>query len=186
MAGNFDTRLTKDESMEQKDVYNLSGHLNTIDARKEFVRNFVNDLIKEYPEHKNINFVFSGFSDYTIQTASMFEGTTLSMVDDYLKYRNRFANHTKNMVAVHILIRDTTAEAKAALNGYAEREREKDYTIYGTAQEVANQLLSLSNHGITDILLSVFNNDPLSSYTLHKLIHTINSEKEEKNESRFS
>jgi len=175
--------MAKDEPNYQTDVYNNSDHLRDIKSRREFVRQFVDKLIKQENLNYLPDFVFSGFSEYSIETSVMFNGTTLSMIDDFTANKNRFKHSQKNMVAVKILLRDNEEDAKIALDKLIEREREKNYTIYGTPQQVAQSLLSLESEGVTDVMIMVYPHDPITDRTIHKMIHDINLNKEEIYES---
>ena len=80
VAGNFDNRA--DEPY-QVDVFGSSEHIDSIVKRTTFLRNFIG----QYNSYKFVStkpeMVFSGFSEYTLETAKIFNGTSLCMIDDY-------------------------------------------------------------------------------------------------------
>jgi alkanesulfonate monooxygenase SsuD/methylene tetrahydromethanopterin reductase-like flavin-dependent oxidoreductase (luciferase family) len=166
IAGDFHNRSDEDK---QSDVYGLFDSIDTIEKRKTIVRDFV-DNYKKHPLHIDPpKFVFSGYSKYMIETAEMFNGTTLCMLDDYYKNIELFKNIKNKMVSVLLVIRDTEElaekEAKEMLN---ERQLESS---------VAQKMLNLSKDGITDILVSAYSGsshiDNESISRIHECIRRI-------------
>ncbi|NBP55851.1 hypothetical protein EBU71_04820 [bacterium] len=150
IAGDFHNRS---DEITQSDIYNDQFSIDSIEKRKIFLRDFVKNYY-EYPLSTNKpEFVFSGYSDYSIETAKIFNGITLCMVDDYFSNIKLFKDIKDKMVSVIIIIRETEDEAhswaKDNLN-----ERQLKYSIIGDKQVVKNKILDLNKHGITDILVS--------------------------------
>jgi alkanesulfonate monooxygenase SsuD/methylene tetrahydromethanopterin reductase-like flavin-dependent oxidoreductase (luciferase family) len=57
------------------------------------------------------------------------------------------------MVAIMAIIRDTHEEAEEQYNAMIKKDLQKD-TIYGTEDEIADQINELSNLGATDVLIN--------------------------------
>lgn len=151
IAGDYHNRS---DEKPQRDVYGESHNIDNIEKRKQFLRDFVlefsnNKIITSKPE-----MVFSGYSDFTIETASMFKSTTLCMIDDYRKNIDRFKEIQKIMVSVCVVI----LKPNEGVENYKEKifsinPRSIDTTIFGDTDTVKQRLLELENEGITDILL---------------------------------
>jgi alkanesulfonate monooxygenase SsuD/methylene tetrahydromethanopterin reductase-like flavin-dependent oxidoreductase (luciferase family) len=163
VAGDIQNR--SDES-DQKDIFRNSKKIETVSDRKKFVRDFVSDLKKSSVITKMPEFVFSGFSPYTVETAKMYDGIGLSMIDDYDKNKNLFNQLNRKMVCVKMLVRDSNEEAEKALNSVVNRPREKDFTIFGNEKTIFEKLAKMEKDGVTDVLVHYYNND-LSSDSVH-------------------
>jgi hypothetical protein len=148
IAGDFDKR--NDEPM-QVDVLGNTEEINTIIKRTTFLRSFIEqynsfDLVTKKPE-----MVFSGFSDYTLETVKIFNGTSLCMLDNYRDNLNKFNQIQKIMVCVNPIILDS--------NDDVERYKQKIHptipisSIIGDRKTVKEKLLQLKDEKITDILL---------------------------------
>ena len=172
LAGDFDTRVEQDEFMQQTDVFGETKHLKDVDSRKKFVREFV----KKFNSYGgNVYSVFSGKSAYSLETARIFDGTILCMVDDFLKMKKDFIHNKQIMVATKVILRDSKEEAIDALNLYAEREREKDFSIVGTAEQVREEFLKLEKEGVTDIMITLYYQDNKTESKLHEFIKNFNN-----------
>ena len=151
IAGNFDKR--NDEGA-QVDVLGNTEEIDTITKRTTFLRNFVDqynsfDIVTKKPE-----MVFSGFSDYTLETVKIFNGTSLCMIDDYRNNISKFEGIEKIMVAVNPIILESNDEVKEYKEKiYSVNPRSIKTTIIGDRKTVKQKLLDLKNEGITDILL---------------------------------
>jgi hypothetical protein len=170
LAGDVHNR--SDES-DQMDIYGNTHSLLDVEQRKVFVRNFLyqcNDLplLKNKPE-----IVISGLSDFSIKTAEIFNSTILCMYDDFFKNENRLSGCNKKMVSVKILVRDTLEEAEQDLNNNITVSRHKDFTVYGTEEEVISKIKSLKNFGVTDILIGAHDFDN-NINKIHQLVKKIN------------
>lgn len=136
----------------QQDVFGNSEKLKTIDDRKKFLRLFVQELISSNVITTKPELVFSGFSEYTVETAYINNGILLAMYDDYLRNIELFSKVNQRMVAVQAFVRDTDAEA-SEITKIINRERELDYTIYGSKETIKSKLLLMKSQGITDVLI---------------------------------
>lgn len=167
LAGDFDTRIEQDEFMKQTNVFGETEPLKDVDSRKKFVRDFVE---KFYLYGEKVYSVFSGKSDYSLETARIFEGTILCMVDDFLQMKSKFIDNKKIMVAIKLIIRDSEEDAVDALNSYAKREREKNFSIIGTKESVKEQFLNLEKEGVTDIMITLYDSDQETRKRVHTFI----------------
>jgi alkanesulfonate monooxygenase SsuD/methylene tetrahydromethanopterin reductase-like flavin-dependent oxidoreductase (luciferase family) len=151
IAGDFHNR---EEEGSQVDVFGSTKEIDDIVKRTTFLRNFVDQynsfgIVTEKPE-----MIFSGFSDYTLETVKMFNGTSLCMIDDYRNNLNKFNEIDKKMVSVNPIIlesNDDVEEYKEKISSINPRSIET--TIIGDRKTVKEKLLDLKNEGITDILL---------------------------------
>jgi hypothetical protein len=151
VAGDFDSR--SDEPI-QVDVFGESETIDNIIKRTTFLRKFVEDynsfdIVSTKPE-----MVFSGFSEYTLETARMFNGTSLCMIDDYRKNIEKFEGIKNKMVYVNPIILESKKkieEYKQALHSI--NPRSLDTTIVGDKDAVKQKIIDLKNEGITDALL---------------------------------
>ena len=151
VAGDFDSR--SDEPI-QVDVFGESEPIDNIIKRTTFLRKFVEDynsfdIVSTKPE-----MVFSGFSEYTLETARMFNGTSLCMIDDYRKNIEKFEGIKNKMVYVNPII----LESKKKIEEYKQtlhsiNPRSLDTTIVGDKDTVKQKIIDLKNEGITDALL---------------------------------
>lgn len=167
MAGDFDTRIEQDEFMKQTNVFGETEPLKNVDSRKQFVRDFVRQF---YLYGEKVYSVFSGKSDYSLETARMYDGTILCMVDDFLEIKNKFIDNKKIMVAIKLILRDSNEDAIEALDTYAKREREKNFSIIGNEDKVRQQLLNLEKEGVTDIMITIYDEDKETRKRVHNFI----------------
>jgi hypothetical protein len=152
IAGDSHNRL---DEKPQMDIYGNTETLDNIVKRTTFLRDFV----KQYQEMpvitKRSEMIFSGYSEYTLETTRMFGGTSLCMIDDYRNNLDRFYEIKKRMVAVSPII----LENKEDVDKYKEflptiSSRFLAMSIAGTREEVKKELLELENEGITDVLVN--------------------------------
>lgn len=151
VAGDFDSR--NDEPI-QVDVFGESEPIDNIVKRTTFLRKFVEDYNSFDIISTKPGMVFSGFSEYTLETTRMFNGTSLCMIDDYRKNIKRFEGIENRMVCVNPIIlesNDDVVEYKTKI--YYLNPRSIDTTIVGDMDTVKQKLIDLKDEGITDILL---------------------------------
>ena len=149
IAGDFDVR---GDEPDQVDVFGMSETIDSITKRTTFLRNFVKQY-NSYPLLSNRpEMVFSGFSDYTLDTVKIFDETSLSMIDDYRSNINKFKGINKKMVSVNPIILDDNVE-KYKEKIFSVNPRSPNTTIIGNKESVKKQILELKNEGITDVLL---------------------------------
>jgi alkanesulfonate monooxygenase SsuD/methylene tetrahydromethanopterin reductase-like flavin-dependent oxidoreductase (luciferase family) len=146
---------------DQLDVYGNSDTLNSVDKRKIFVRDFVSqyksmDILKNCPD-----MVFSGYSDYTIETAKIFNSPTLCMIDDYRENVEILKDLNKKMVALTVVILENDTEVEEYSNYLKSlTRREFKTSIVGTKNSIIKKLLDLESEGITDVLINTLRQDP--------------------------
>lgn len=158
----------KDEP-DQMDIFGDTKNLLTVDQRKEQVRKFlllcneVDILQSCIPE-----FVISGLSDYTVETAKMFNQTILCMYDDYFNNIERLADCNRRMVSLRIYIRETQEEADKMLS-LTNDTRHQKYTLYGTEESVTNKIKLAIESGVTDFLIGGHEFDD-QKYRIHDFV----------------
>jgi hypothetical protein len=165
IAGDFDSR---NDEPRQLDVFCQSESINNIVKRTTFLRNFVKeyktfDFVSTKPE-----MIFSGFSEYTLETAKMFNGTSLCMIDDYRKHINRFDGIKNRMVCVNPIVLESNDDIKDYRKKiYSFNTRSINTTIVGDKNSVKKDLVDLKDEGVTDILLDT--NRPEIGPIVHEL-----------------
>ena len=151
IAGDFHNR---NDEPHQVDVFGSTKDIDDIVKRTTFLRKFVDHynsfkLVSTRPE-----MVFSGFSNYTLETTRIFDATSLCMIDDYRKNLKRFDGINNRMVCVNPIILESNEDVKEYKKKiYSANPRSLDTTIIGNEETVMAKLLELRNEGITDILL---------------------------------
>jgi alkanesulfonate monooxygenase SsuD/methylene tetrahydromethanopterin reductase-like flavin-dependent oxidoreductase (luciferase family) len=173
---------------EHQTFYNDSLSLESKQSRREYIRLYIHKLLNNNLISVKPKFVISGYSEYAISTAKTYGETILAMLTEYNSMHERFVHSKKNMVAVNLLIRNTTEEAANVLDNmienwidpnYNEEEKqkirveEKNNSLFGTEQEVKQQLLSLEQAGVTDVLVSIFPLDADRVITYHNFMKSI-------------
>lgn len=152
IAGDSHNRL---DEKPQMDVYGNTDTLDSIIKKTTFLRNFVNQYNSMPVITIKPQMVFSGYSEYTLETTRMFNGTSLSMIDDYIENKDRFFNIQKKMVAVSPIILDTEKDVKTYKNFLRTKSpRFVSMSIIGTKENVMKDLINLKNEGITDVLIN--------------------------------
>jgi len=152
LAGGVDSMKGEPE---QTDIYGNTESLDSIVKRTEFVRQFV-DQYKFYSfTNSTPELIFSGHSEYTIETAKILNGTSLSMIDDYRNNIDRFSEIKNIMVSVCPIILDSELEAEEYKKFlHAKSYRYVDMSIIGTRDFVKEKLLLLETEGITDAMIN--------------------------------
>ena len=151
VAGDFHNRT---DETHQVDVFGNSEQIDDIVKRTTFLRNFVD----QYNSYRFVStkpeMVFSGFSEYTLETVKKFNGTSLCMIDDYRKNLKKFNGIVSRMVCVNPVVLKSNEE----IEDYKQKillidPRSIHTTIIGNRETVMEKLIELKNEGITDILL---------------------------------
>lgn len=180
LAGDFDTRRENDEANYQLDVFGESRYLNDLNNRKKFVRNFINSYTNLLNKHKvHIpDYIFSGRSDYTLETADLFKGFVLCMIDDYIKDLSRY-NSEKTIASVKILVRSTQEKAQNKLNEFIEHDRQRSYSIAGDVDHINKELQKLEKLGLKNLMISTYHQDSISQLLINKIIKQYSRSKNE-------
>lgn len=152
IAGDSHNRL---DEKPQMDVYGNTDTLDSIVKRTTFLRSFVEQYESMPVMTSRSPMVFSGYSEYTLETTKMFNGTSLSMIDDYRENKARFDGIQRRMVSVSPIILDSSKEVEEYKEFLPTRSsRFLSMSIVGTRDEVKKQLIDLELEGITDVLLN--------------------------------
>jgi alkanesulfonate monooxygenase SsuD/methylene tetrahydromethanopterin reductase-like flavin-dependent oxidoreductase (luciferase family) len=120
--------------------------------RQEYTRNYMKKIREILPEDSTVEFIISAAQDYDIETSNMYAHGNVMFYYDFLKNHHKVKNEI-NMVAIMAIIRDTHEEAEEQYNAMIKKDLQKD-TIYGTEDEIADQINELSNLGATDVLIN--------------------------------
>jgi hypothetical protein len=150
IAGDFH----RDDEPNQVDVFGKTESIDNIVKRTTFLREFIKQYNSFGVVSKKPEMVFSGFSNYTLETVKIFNGTSLCMVDDYRKNIKNFDGINSRMVCVNPIILNSNED----IEEYKERlcsinPRAIHTTIIGDRDTVKKKMLDLKNEGITDVLL---------------------------------
>jgi hypothetical protein len=151
IAGDFHNR---NDEPTQVDVFGEVESIDSIVKRTTFLREFVKQYNSFSIVSKKPEMVFSGFSDYTLETVKIFGGTSLCMIDEYRKNIKNFNGINSRMVCVNPIILDSNEEIeeyKARL--YSINPRSIHTTIIGDRDTVKRKMIDLKDEGITDLLL---------------------------------
>jgi hypothetical protein len=150
VAGDFHNRA---DEPHQVDVFGSSEQIDDIVKRTTFLRNFIG----QYNSYKFVStkpeMVFSGFSEYTLETAKIFNGTSLCMIDDYRNNIKRFDGIVNRMVCVNPIVLKSEEVEDYKQKILSIDPRSMHTTIIGDKETVMKKLIELKNEGITDILL---------------------------------
>jgi hypothetical protein len=150
IAGDF---YRKDEGL-QVDVFGNTKEIDDIVKRTTFLRNFVDQYNSFGIVTKKPEMVFSGFSDYTLETARIFGGTSLCMIDEYRKNIKNFNGINSRMVCVNPIILDSNEDIEEYKKRiYSINPRSIHTTIIGDRDTVKRKMIDLKDEGITDLLL---------------------------------
>lgn len=114
--------------------------------------------------------VFSGTSDYTLETARLYGNSTLCMYNSFNDNPEKFKITERNMVSLSLVISDSKESALKILESSGS-ENAKYWTLYGTEKDIKDELLRLESIGATDILIS----NPFGLQDSHKIHEFIKS-----------
>lgn len=147
---------------------------NDVYQRVLYTRKWTEKLVNLKVMSKVPYLVFSGTSDYTLETANMYGDSTLCMYNSFNENSEKFKVTPRNMISLSILISDSKSSAIKMLES-SSSENAKYWTIYGTEEDIKEELIALKNMGATDILIS----NPFDfqdNYKIHNFIKTIKFE----------
>lgn len=181
VAGDFHNR--EDEPDIELDIFGKSEFVDTIQKRTTFLREFVK-IYKIYcPVSERPGMVFSGFSDYTLDTARMFNGTSLCMLDTYRENIEKFDGINDRMVSVCVnILKSNDDVEKFKESAKLDNPRLPSHLIVGDHETVKKQILELENEKITDVLIVTYlphldDSTNKENYIMaNKLIKEINNE----------
>lgn len=181
VAGDFHQR--EDEPHIEFDVFGESENIDTIQKRTTFLRDFVKMYKLYCPVSARPPMVFSGFSDYTLDTVRMFNGTSLCMLDTYRGNVEKFDGIENRMVSAIVTILESEDEIEKLKNISAQTNpRDMGYSIVGDYSTVKNKILELKNEKITDLLIITYrpylnqSDNTKNDLLVNKLVKEINNE----------
>ena len=140
IAGDFHNR--PDEPDTELDIFLESEPIDTIQKRTTFLRNFVKMYKLYCPVSERPPMVFSGYSDYTLETVKIHGGTSLCMFDTYRENIKKFDGIEKRMVSANVTILESNKE----IEEYKEKiipanPRHINFSIIGDYQTVKQKIL---------------------------------------------
>ena len=181
VAGDFHGR--DDEPDIEFDIFGESELIDSIQKRTTYLRKFVGMYKLYCPTELVPRMVFSGCSDYALETTKMFKGTSLCMIDTYRDTIEKFDGLDGKMVSAGVVILESNKEIedykKKMIN---DNPRYLGYSIIGDYQTVKQKIIELKNEKITDLLLftknAFFDLDwsKKNDIIVNKLVKEINSE----------
>ena len=135
-------------------------NFDTVEKRVEYTRIWIKKVLelikKEYIDVPEI--VMSGTSEKTLDSAAEFADYTLCMLDSYIRKPEIFQRNKKRMVSAALVIRDTHEEAERIVNEI-DHKHQKEWTIFGTEQQVVEKIKYLESIGVTDLMIRTHRND---------------------------
>ena len=157
----------------QLDYLGNSENLINVEQRKEYVRK----LLSIYNEDGAMKYylgetIISGFSDYSVETAKIFEYTTLCMYDEYFNSIDRLKDCKRRMVSAKVYLRDTEEEAEEIYSLAGDNTRLPGYTFYGTEDTALKKIQHAIDNGITDFLIGSCDFDK-EKHRIHNFIKNI-------------
>lgn len=133
-----------------------------------WIEKFLNlKTIQNFPK-----LVFSGSSDYTIETTNAYGDSTLCMYNLFKDSPKRFTSGKATMVALAILLDDNKDSAVKKLKESGVPNAE-NWTICGSEDDIINQINEIKSMGATDILI-VNPFEHLDSSKIHRLVKSMN------------
>jgi alkanesulfonate monooxygenase SsuD/methylene tetrahydromethanopterin reductase-like flavin-dependent oxidoreductase (luciferase family) len=161
-----------DNETSRSDVVAISSLLTTHEDRvkytSEWLEKFTNlDLLKNRPE-----IVISGTSAGTITNANKYADAHLSMYSSYKDNLKDLIKTNKKIVSGPVIIRDTRKEAED-IYSQLPNDMIKDSCLFGTENEIIEQIKNMEKEGVTDILASRAQMDD-EPYRIHRMVKRIN------------
>jgi alkanesulfonate monooxygenase SsuD/methylene tetrahydromethanopterin reductase-like flavin-dependent oxidoreductase (luciferase family) len=161
----------KDDETSVTDVVAISNLLTTHEDRVKYTTEWLEKfttlpILKNKPE-----IVVSGTSAGSISNANKYADGHLSM---YLNYKNNLKNFiktNKKIVLLTIIIRDSKEEAQDIHNLISEAEARS--CLFGTENEIIEQIKDIEKEGVTDILVTGVEVDT-EKYRIHRMVKRIN------------
>jgi hypothetical protein len=160
--------ILEDEPTQDK-FFAVEEDVETQKGRAEYVPKFLEDFTNAKVLSTKPNILIGTSNNELTQIASNYTDTSLCVYDVFKK--NNFDKFRKKMVAINILLRDTQEEAEEFMSQF-DNQRIKDYTLYGTKQNIIDKLLTLENDGATDVMISNFYIDPIYK-NIHEMVKEI-------------
>jgi hypothetical protein len=112
--------------------------------------------------------VFSGTSDYTIETAKIYGDSTLCMYNSFNNDPAKFTPTPRTMVSLAVILGDSKEAALQVLDSF-DNPNAKDWTLCGTEEDIRQEFYSLYNKGVTDILIA----NPFTNQDYNDKIHRV-------------
>jgi alkanesulfonate monooxygenase SsuD/methylene tetrahydromethanopterin reductase-like flavin-dependent oxidoreductase (luciferase family) len=163
--------LHSDENS-RSDVVAISNLLETHEDRVKYTSEWLEKftslpLLKSKPE-----IVVSGTSDGTILNSEKYADIHLCMYSSYKQGLSDLIKTKRILVAAPVIIRDTKEEAEK-LHSQLPESMGKTSCLFGTENEIIEQILDMKSQGITDLLVSKVEIDD-EHYRIHRMVRNMN------------
>jgi len=142
-------------------------------TRRQYTREFIKKVKEILPSGCSVEFINSASLDYDIETSNMYADANLMFYSDFIKNYSKVKTK-KNIVSIMPIIRDTHEEAKEQYDSMLNKNLQQD-VIYGTEQEIIDQINSLKQMGATDFLAHPHRDNP-NAYRVRLLINKMISQ----------
>lgn len=118
--------------------------------------------------------VMSGTSEKTLNYASDIADYNLCMSSEFIKNPNLFFKNKKRIVVSAVVIRDSFEEAENVVDS-SQQSHEKQWTLYGTEDQVLEKIKELKDLGATDFMIRNHSQDK-EQFRFHNLVKKHNGE----------
>lgn len=131
--------------------------------------------VKEMISKDNMpEIVMSGTSEKTLNYAAEVADYNLCMSSEFIKNPTTFFKNKNRIVASAVVIRNSYEEAEAVVNK-SQQPHEKQWTLYGTENQVLEKMKELKNLGATDLMIRNHSQDK-EPFRFHNLVKKYNGE----------
>lgn len=154
--------ISKAEGSPEK-ITDIDVDINKKYERLVYIETFLKNLYSIISENDRPEILVGSGNKEVIEFSKKYTDISLCMYDDFQK--NDLSAFKRKMVSVQMVLRDTEYEANKFMFKFKGTRQEKN-TIYGTKESVIKKIISLEDEGVTDLLISVIPEDPLSSRVL--------------------
>lgn len=145
----------------------ISTHEDRVAYTSSWLKKFTSlEILRNKPE-----IVVSGTSTGTINNSNEYADAHLCMYSSYKDGLGKQITTKRKMVTCIVIIRDTKEEADAIYDSLPENMG-KTSCLYGTEDEIINDILLMKNEGVTDVLVSRAQNDD-QHYRIHSMVRKI-------------
>lgn len=152
-------------------VVRLDGLKNNAYERILYTREWSKKFVNLKSMSKIPELIFSGTSDYTLETTKMYGDSTLCMSRQFIDEPEKFKVAKRSMVALAVIISNSKESALNILNS-SNNIPAQAWTVCGTEEDIKKEFLRLESIGVTDILISnPFNQE--DNDKIHNLIKSI-------------
>jgi alkanesulfonate monooxygenase SsuD/methylene tetrahydromethanopterin reductase-like flavin-dependent oxidoreductase (luciferase family) len=135
-----------------EDLILIKEHLDTSQKRVDYLYQWIKKVKELIPSDFMPEIVMSGNSEKTLNYASEMADYNLCMIHDFIKTPDVFFKNKNRMVASAVVIRDSYEEAEKVINS-SSIPHEKQWTIFGTEDQILEKIKEVKQIGATDFLI---------------------------------